>query len=59
MYNITLANEYLRFSTDEQVAANGITGNDAAAIKITRAEVRFLRAFNYWIMMDLFGNLLL
>lgn len=56
MYNITLANEYLRNSTDEQVAANGITGNDAAAIKITRAEVRFLRAFNYWVMMDLFGK---
>lgn len=56
MYNITLANEYLRSSTDEAVAANGITGADAAAIKSSRAEVRFLRAFNYWMMMDLFGN---
>ncbi|MDB5279492.1 MAG: RagB/SusD family nutrient uptake outer membrane protein [Ferruginibacter sp.] len=56
MYNITLANEYLRYSTDEAVAANGITGADATSIKSTRAEVRFLRAFNYWLMMDLFGN---
>lgn len=56
MYNITLANEYLRYSTDEVVAANGITGADATSIKSTRAEVRFLRAFNYWLMMDLFGN---
>jgi len=56
MYNITLANEYLRNSTDEVVAAHGITGADAAAIKSSRAEVRFLRAFNYWIMMDLFGK---
>jgi starch-binding outer membrane protein, SusD/RagB family len=56
MYNITLANEYLRYSTDETVAANGITGAEATAIKSTRAEVRFLRAFNYWMMMDLFGN---
>ena len=56
MYNITLANEYLRFSTDATVAANGITGADATDIKNSRAEVRFLRAFNYWLMMDLFGN---
>jgi starch-binding outer membrane protein, SusD/RagB family len=56
MYNITLANEYLRFSTDEEVAAHGISGADAANIKTSRAEVRFIRAFNYWIMMDLFGK---
>ena len=56
MYNITLANEYLRASTDANVASHGITGADAAAIKSSRGEVRFLRAFNYWLMMDLFGN---
>ena len=56
MYNITLSNEYLRYSTDAQVASHGITGADAAEIKSSRAEVRFLRAFNYWLMMDLFGN---
>ena len=56
MYNITLANEYLRYSTDAVVAANGIAGADATAIKASRAEVRFLRAFNYWLMMDLFGK---
>jgi hypothetical protein len=56
MYNITLANEYLRYSTDAVVASHGITGADATNIKSSRAEVRFLRAFNYWIMMDLFGK---
>lgn len=56
IYNITLANEYLRSSTDAAVASRGITGADAAAIKSSRAEVRFLRAFNYWLMMDLFGK---
>lgn len=56
MYNVTLANEYLRNSTDAVVAANGISGADAANIKVSRGEVRFLRAFNYWIMMDLFGK---
>jgi len=56
MYNVTLSNEYLRNSTDDVVAANGISGTDAAAIKSSRGEVRFLRAFNYWLMMDLFGK---
>ncbi len=56
IYDITLGNEYLRESTDAKVAAHGITGADAADIKKSRAEVRFLRAFNYWVMLDLFGK---
>jgi len=56
IYNITLINEYLRQSTDAMVAARGITGTAASDIKKSRAEVRFLRAFNYWVMMDLFGK---
>lgn len=56
IYNITVANEYLRESTDDKVASRGITGSDAVDIKKSRAEVRFLRAFNYWVMMDLFGK---
>ncbi|WP_026768891.1 RagB/SusD family nutrient uptake outer membrane protein [Asinibacterium sp. OR53] len=56
IYNITLINEYLRESTDDKLASRGITGNDAADVKKSRAEARFLRAFNYWVMMDLFGN---
>ncbi len=56
IYNITLGNEYLRESTDEKLASRGITGNDAVEIKKARAEVRFLRAFNYWVMLDLFGK---
>ena len=56
VYDITLINEYLRESTDEKLASRGITGSDAADIKKSRAETRFLRAFNYWIMLDLFGK---
>ncbi len=56
IYNITLINEYLREATDAKVAARGISTADAADIKKSRAEARFLRAFNYWVMMDLFGN---
>jgi len=56
IYNVTVGNEYLREATDEKLAARGITGADADDIKNSRAEVRFLRAFNYWVMLDLFGK---
>jgi len=56
IYNIMVANEYLRESTDEKLSARKISGADATEIKATRAEARFLRAFNYWVMMDLFGR---
>lgn len=56
VYNITIGNEYLREATDDKLSSRSITGADAADIKKSRAEVRFLRAFNYWAMMDLFGK---
>ena len=56
IYNVTLINEYLRECTDAKVAERGFSGTDAAEIKKSVAEVRFLRAFNYWVMMDLFGK---
>jgi hypothetical protein len=56
IWNVTLINEYLRETTDAKLAERNITGTDASAIKASRAEVRFLRAFNYWAMMDIFGK---
>ena len=56
IYNITLINEYLREATDAKLAERGITGSAADDIKKSRAEARYLRAFNYWVMMDLFGK---
>ena len=56
IYNVMVANEYLRESTDEKLAARKISGADADNIKATRAEVRFMRAFNYWVMLDIFGK---
>ncbi|RYE01517.1 MAG: RagB/SusD family nutrient uptake outer membrane protein [Sphingobacteriales bacterium] len=55
-YNVLLCNEYLRQSTDERLAARGISGTDADQIRSSRGEVRFLRAFNYWAVMDIFGK---
>lgn len=56
LYQITVANEFLRESTPEKLAARNITGNDAADIAAYRAEARFLRAYQYWVLMDAFGN---
>ncbi|HWB24111.1 MAG TPA: RagB/SusD family nutrient uptake outer membrane protein [Chitinophagaceae bacterium] len=56
IYDVTLINEYLRESTDDKLASRGITGSDADDIKKSRAEARFLRAYNYWVMLDLFGK---
>lgn len=55
-FQITVANDFIRQSTDAAVAARGITGADAENIRHYRAEARFLRAYQYWVLMDLFGN---
>src|SRR5580692_8762695 len=55
-FQITVANDFIRNSTDAAIAARGFTGADADSIRIYRAEARFLRAYQYWVLMDLFGN---
>ncbi len=54
LYTITVANEFLRESTPEKLAARSIS--NTAAIDEYRAEARFIRAYQYWILLDLFGN---
>jgi len=56
LYQITVANEFLRESTPEKLASRNITGTDAENIAKYRAEARFLRAYQYWVLMDLYGN---
>ncbi|MEH3111971.1 RagB/SusD family nutrient uptake outer membrane protein [Pedobacter terrae] len=53
---ITFCNEFLRESTPDKLAGRNITGADATAITRYRAEARFLRAYQYWVLMDAFGN---
>ncbi|MFB9845035.1 RagB/SusD family nutrient uptake outer membrane protein [Mucilaginibacter ginsenosidivorans] len=55
-YEISLDNEFIRNTTDAELAKNGITGSDATTAKQYRAEARFLRALSYWHAIDLFGN---
>jgi hypothetical protein len=56
IYNITLINEYLREAADDKLQERNISGDDAGFIKKSVAEAKFLRAFNYWVMLDLFGK---
>ncbi len=56
LFQITVCNEFIRESTDEKIAARGLSGKDAEDIRHFRAEARFLRAFQYWVLMDVFGN---
>lgn len=56
MYQISLANEYLRQTTDEVLTKRGVDENLKNQIAVYRAEARFLRALSYWHALDLFGN---
>lgn len=57
MVEVALANDFLRQSTPEKLAARKITGaTDLADIAVYRNEARVLRAFAYYNMMDLFGK---
>ena len=56
LYQITVCNEFIRESTDEKLSGRGISGADADNIHHYKAEARFLRAFQYWVLMDLFAN---
>jgi len=55
-FAITLANNFITESSDDKVASRGITGKDASDIINYKNEARFLRAYHYWLLMDLFGN---
>lgn len=56
LFQITLANDFIRQSSDAKLAERGISGTDAETIRMYKAEARFLRAYQYWVLMDLFGN---
>ena len=55
-YLITLANDFIRQASDGNISSRGFTGATADSIRQYRNEARFLRAFHYWVLMDLFGN---
>lgn len=57
MAEVAIANDFLRQSTPEKLASRGITSTaDLANISDYRNEVRVLRAYAYYNLMDLFGK---
>jgi hypothetical protein len=57
MFQVTLANEFLRQTTDAALASRGVSSTLKATIQTYRAEARFLRALSYWHGLDLFGDI--
>lgn len=55
-YEISVANEFLRQTTEEKLNSRGVDASLKADITTFRAEARFLRAFSYYNLMDLFGG---
>lgn len=56
IYIITLCNEFIRQSTSAKLSERGISADAASRIAVMQSEARFVRAFQYWVLMDIFGN---
>ncbi len=56
LYQITLCNSFISHCSATELASRNITGGDAATIQQYKAEARFLRAFQYTVLMDAFAN---
>jgi hypothetical protein len=56
-FQASLANEFLRETTDEKLTSRNVSDALRAEIQLYRAEARFLRALSYWHGIDLFGDI--
>jgi hypothetical protein len=56
-YQVMLANDFLRQTSDALLASRGTPAALAAQIKQYRAEARFLRALSYWHGIDFYGDI--
>ncbi len=56
-YEALLANEFLRQTTASALSSRGVDAATRAEIQHYRAEARFLRAFAYWVGIDMFGDI--
>lgn len=56
-FQVSLANEFLRQTTDDKLSSRGVTGQLLTDIQQYRAETRFLRALSYAHGIDLFGSI--
>lgn len=56
LLTITYCNNFMNESTDAKISARGFSGTEADQIRQYRAQVRYLRAYSFWVLMDLYGN---
>ncbi|MDR0619007.1 MAG: RagB/SusD family nutrient uptake outer membrane protein [Bacteroidales bacterium] len=56
LLQISYANDFLLNCTESELATHDLTSAEQTEIGYYAAEARFLRAFQYWILMDVFGN---
>jgi hypothetical protein len=54
LYQITLCNDFIRQSADDKISS--FSAGDQENIRRYKTEARFLRAFQYSVLVDLFGN---
>ncbi|HEY4112007.1 RagB/SusD family nutrient uptake outer membrane protein [Puia sp.] len=55
-FQIALCNEFIRQSADGVLDGKHFPSQSVDSIRHYRAEARFLRAYQYWVLMDLYGN---
>ena len=55
-FQITLCNDFIRQSAEDKITSKGFSDTDLQEIRKYRAEARFLRAYQYWVLMDLYAN---
>ena len=55
-YEIALCNEFIRQTSDDNLAKRGLSADAAGTVRTYRAEARVLRALSYWHAIDLFGG---
>ena len=54
--NISYANNFLLEAEPGLVESRGFSGTEAEQIALYASEARFMRAWYYWMLLDLFGN---
>ena len=54
---ITYANEFLIQTEEEKLDARGVDATLKGQINSLRAEAKFLRAYCYWTLIDIYGNI--
>ena len=52
---IAYVNEYIRQTEDDKLSSRGVSDEVKANIQAYRAEARLIRAWYYWMAMDVFG----